>query len=134
MSSLFIVAHRGGKGPYEENTLQALQYGLEQCGNAVEMDVRFDHLRKRFYLEHDFLHAPRKNHNVIDKVIPFLPTTATLFVELKTLYWLRRKYTLRFLKIIEQFALDKRAIIMSFNPFVLVQLKSRAPTSRSDFS
>jgi glycerophosphoryl diester phosphodiesterase len=127
MRSLFIVAHRGGKGPHEENTLEALKYGLEQCGNAVEMDVRFDHLRKRFYLEHDFLHSPRKNHNVIDKVIPFLPTTATLFVELKTLYWLRRRYAVRFLKIIEQFALDQRAIIMSFNPFVLVQLRGRAP-------
>lgn len=133
MSKLFIVAHRGGKGPHEENTLEALKYGLDQCGNAVEMDVRFDHWHKRFYLEHDFLHAPRKNRNVIDKVIPFLPTEATLFVELKTLYWLRRRYTLRFLKVIEQFALDKRAIIMSFNPFVLVQLKGRAPYLHTGF-
>lgn len=127
MNPFFIVAHRGGKGPYEENTLEALKYGLEQCGNAVEMDVRFDHLLRRFYLEHDFLHLPRKNGNTIDKIFPFLPKDATLFVELKTLYWLRRKYTLRFLKIIEQFALDKRAIIMSFNPFVLSQLRARAP-------
>ncbi len=127
MSSLFIVAHRGGKGPHEENTLDALKYGLKQCGNAVEMDVRFDHLRRRFYLEHDFLHSLRKNANVIDKVVPFLPTKATLFVELKTLYWLRRRYAVRFLKVIEQFALDKRAIIMSFNPFVLTQLRNRAP-------
>jgi len=127
MDSLFIVAHRGGKGPYEENTLEALQFGLKECGNAVEMDVRFDHLRKRFYLEHDFLHSPRKNRNVIDKVFPYLPPEATLFVELKTLYWLRRRYTINFLQVIEQFALDKRAIIMSFNPFVLVQLKNRAP-------
>jgi len=127
MNSLFIVAHRGGKGPHEENTLEALKYGLEQCGNAVEMDVRFDHLRKRFYVAHDFIHSPRKNFNVIDKVIPFLPAEATLFVELKTLYWLRRRYAVKFLKVIEQFALDKRAIIMSFNPFVLVQLKNRAP-------
>ncbi len=133
MSSLFIVAHRGGKGPYEENTLEALKYGLDQCGNAVEMDVRFDHLRKRFYLEHDFLHSPRKNRNVIDKVIPFLPTEATLFVELKTLYWLRRRYALRFLKVIEEFALDKRAIIMSFNPFILVQLKGRAQYLHTGF-
>ncbi len=127
MDPLYIVAHRGGKGPHEENTLEALKYGLEQCGNAVEMDVRFDHLRKRFYLEHDFLHSPRKNANTIDKVIPFLPVDATLFVELKTLYWLRRRYTVHFLKIIEQFALDQRAIIMSFNFFVLAQLRNRAP-------
>jgi glycerophosphoryl diester phosphodiesterase len=133
MSSLFIVAHRGGKGPHEENTLEALKYGLEQCGNAVEMDVRFDHWRKRFYLEHDFIHSPRKNFNVIDKVIPFLPTTATLFVELKTLYWIRRKYAIHFIKVIEEFALDQRAIIMSFNPFVLVQLKSRAPYLHTGF-
>ena len=127
MSSMFIVAHRGGKGPYEENTLEALKYGLDQCGNAVEMDVRFDHLHKRFYLEHDFIHSPRKNRNVIDKVFPFLPVKATLFVELKTLYWLRRRYALNFLKVIEEFALDQRAIIMSFNPFVLGQLRARAP-------
>lgn len=133
MSPLYIVAHRGGKGPHEENTLEALKYGLSQCGNAVEMDVRFDYWRKRFYLEHDFIHSPRKNRNVIDKVVPFLPVDATLFVELKTLNWLRRKYALNFLKIIEEFALDKRAIIMSFNPFVLVQLKARAPYLHTGF-
>jgi glycerophosphoryl diester phosphodiesterase len=29
--------------------------------------------------------------------------------------------------VVEQFALDQRAIIMSFNPFVLTQLRGRAP-------
>jgi glycerophosphoryl diester phosphodiesterase len=134
MSSLFIVAHRGGHGPYEENTLEALKYGLEQCGNAVEIDLRFDHLRKRFYLEHDFLHSPRKNFNTIDKIIPYLPKNATLFVELKTLYWLRRVYAIRFLKVIEQFALDQRAIIISFNPFVLAMLRNRADYLHVGFS
>lgn len=127
MDSLFIVAHRGGKGPHEENTLEAMEYGLKHCGNAVEMDVRFDGLRKSFYLEHDFIHAPRKNQNVIENVVPFLPAKATLFIDLKSHYWLGRRYTLQFLKVIEELALDKRAIIMSFNIFVLVQLKNRAP-------
>ena len=127
MNSLFIVAHRGGKGPHEENTLEALKYGLLHCGNAVEMDVRFDHLKKRFYLEHDFFHSPVKNRNVIDKIVPYLPQEATLFVELKTMYWLRKRYALHFLKVVEQFALDERAIIMSFNPFVLIHLRARAP-------
>lgn len=127
MNTMFIVAHRGGEGPYEENTLAAMQYGLEQCGNAVEMDVRFDHYRKRFYLAHDFFNPPKIKENTIDKVIPFLPSKATLFIDLKTLSWLRRRYALQFLKVIEQFALDKRAIIISFNIFVLVHLKNRAP-------
>jgi len=126
MNPLFIVAHRGGKGPYEENTLEALKYGLRQNSNAVELDVRFDHRHHRFYLEHDFLHLPRKKHNTIDKIFPFLPKDATLFVELKTNYWLRTKYALHFLNIIEEFALDERAIVMSFNPFILAQLRPRA--------
>lgn len=127
MNSLFIVAHRGGKGPYGENTLEAMKYGLEQCGNAVEMDVRFDHLRRRFYLAHDLLHSRKKKFNLIENVVPFLPAKTTLFIDLKTLYWLGRRYTIQFLKVIEELALDKRAIIISFNIFVLVQLKNRAP-------
>lgn len=126
MYPFFIVAHRGGKSPYKENTLEALQHGLKHCGNAVEMDVRFDHLRKRFYLEHDFLHSPMDNMNVIDKIIPYLPGHATLFIELKTLYSLRKKYALHFLKVVEQMELAHRAIIMSFNPFVLIHLKGLA--------
>ena len=97
MNRFLIVAHRGGFSDFKENTLQALKHGLENGANAVEMDVRFDALRSRFYLEHDFFHPAKNKENVIDKVIPFLPKESTLFIEVKTLAWIRKKYALHFL-------------------------------------
>lgn len=126
MKKFFIVAHRGGKGPYEENTLNAMKNGLKSGAGAVEMDVRYDHFRNRFYLEHDFFHHPLQRSNLIEKVIPFLPQKTTFFIELKTLYWLRKGYALYFSKIIKKYALSKKAVVMSFNPFVLMHLRKRA--------
>lgn len=126
MKRFFIVAHRGGKGPYMENTLDAMKNGLKSGADAIEMDVRYDHFRNRFYLEHDFFHWPWKRSNVIEKIIPFLPSKTTFFIDLKTLYWLRKSYAIYFSKVIKKYALSKKAVIMSFNPFVLIHLRKRA--------
>lgn len=133
MKNIYIVAHRGGKSSYKENTLDAFLFGLKHGANAVEMDVRFDHLFRRFYLEHDFFHFPWKNFNTMEKVIPNLPENTTMFIELKTLTLLRKKYAKHFLKMVDQYALNKRAVIISFNPFVLFHLKTHMPKLQIGF-
>ena len=133
MKSFFIVAHRGGKSEFSENTLEAFQYGLDHGANAVEMDVRFDHFKERFYLEHDFIHSSKDRENVIDKIVPFLPRETMFFIELKTISWLRKKYALHFLEIFKQYALDKNSLVISFNPFVLWHLRQLQPDIRIGF-
>lgn len=132
MSSFFIIAHRGGKGPCTENTLEAFQYGLEHGANAVEMDVRFDRSSKHFYLEHDFIHSPKKRKNTIDKIIPFLPAETSFFIELKTLT-LFGKFSRHFLDVIRKYDLLSRAVVISFNPFVLYQLRKLKPDIQIGF-
>ncbi len=128
------MAHRGGKSSYKENTLGAFQFGLKHGAHALEMDVRFDHLRHRFYLEHDFFHFPWDNFNIVDKVFPHLPENIPLFIELKSLSWLTKNYAREFLKVIKRFNLEKRATIISFNPFVLRFLQKLEPSVQIGFS
>jgi len=128
MNKPLIIAHRGGAGPFEENTIEALNHAVKKGSRALEIDVRFDHLKKRFYLEHDFIHSRRKNRqNVMSKVISALPDDIFFLVELKTLAWLRSFYARSFLK--EYYGLFKPAntVIISFNPFVMAQIRRLAP-------
>lgn len=118
----FIVAHRGGKNHHPENSLEAMLHSLSHGANALEMDVRFDYFRKRFFLEHDFIHSPI-GKRFLDDALSSLPEDVFLFIELKTLSWLSNIYTKNFLRVIAQHHLKKRMIIISFNPFVLLQLR-----------
>ncbi len=125
--SFIIAAHRGGRCQFEENTLEAFQHCLSHGANAIEMDMRFDHWNKRFYLEHDFFHSPKDKHNIADKVIPFLPDGTTLYIELKSLAWIRKYYVQQFLKAYDQFFREKRSLVISYNPFVLYHLRLLRP-------
>ena len=128
MASLIIVAHRGGaKGKFKENTLEAFSYAIQHGFRCVEMDIRLDHLRKRFYLEHDLLHLPKVKENIFEKVISTFPKSVTLFTELKTYTLTRTFYARTFLELIEKYNLQKRVVVISFNPFVLRQIKKVAP-------
>jgi glycerophosphoryl diester phosphodiesterase len=128
MNSPLIVAHRGGNSPYEENTLEALSHAVKSGCKALEIDVRFDHLKRRFYLEHDFIHSPRKNReNVMSKVVKSLPSDLFYLVELKTLSWLRTYYARSFLKEHAELFKPENTMIISFNPFVMSQLRRLAP-------
>lgn len=134
MENFLIIAHRGGHGPYEENTFEAFKHALDQGCQALEMDVRFDHLNKRFYLEHDFLHHPKKNrNNVMGKIIPSLPKNTFFFIELKTLSWLTKSYARRFLSEFDRFFRTENCVVMSFNPFVMMQIKKLAPKIRRGY-
>jgi glycerophosphoryl diester phosphodiesterase len=128
MNKPLIIAHRGGDGPYEENTLEGLRHAVSHGCTALEIDVRFDHLKKRFYLEHDFIHSPRKNReNVMAKVVSALPGKTFFVVELKTLAWLRTYYARSFLKEFSKLFKPENAVIISFNPFVMTQIRRLAP-------
>jgi glycerophosphoryl diester phosphodiesterase len=128
MNGPLVIAHRGGFGPYEENTLEALRHALQKGCEALEIDVRFDHLKKRFYLEHDFIHSPRKNReNIMTKILSALPAGPIIIVELKSLAWLRKYYVKSFLKEYRKLLEPENSIVISFNPFVLAQLRKLAP-------
>jgi len=123
MKPFLIVAHRGGKGPYKENTLLALQHGLEQGAKALEMDVRFDYWRQHFYLEHDFFHLPKGSSHFIDNVLPDLPVETPLVIDLKTLDFRKSVFALHFYHVLQKHDLFRRAILESFNPFTLIHLR-----------
>lgn len=127
MDNFILVAHRGGRGPYNENTLEAFKHAVNKGCEAVEMDLRFDHWKKRFYLEHDFLHSPKHRNNLAGKIVPELPADTFYFVELKTLAWLTRSYARNFLKEFRKLFNIEKTVVMSFNPFILMQLRSLEP-------
>lgn len=133
MDNFIIVAHRGGHGPYNENTLEAFRHAASKGCMTMEMDLRFDHGKKRFYLEHDFLHNPKNRHNLVSKIVPGLPAGVEYFVELKTVSWLTSTYAKNFLREFRQhFDIDK-TVVMSFNPFVLMQLRKLEPGIRRGY-
>ena len=127
MEKFRIVAHRGGHGPYNENTFEAFKHAIDKGCGSVEMDLRFDHMNKRFYLEHDFLHSPKHKHNLVGKIVPNLPADIEYFVELKTVAWLTKTYARNFLKEFRQYFKPEKTIVMSFNPFVLMQIRKLEP-------
>lgn len=130
---LTIVAHRGGKGSYPENSLEAFLHTTKNGCKALEMDLRFDARKKQFFLEHDFIHLPKKRKNTVDKVIPFLPKGTTLFVEIKSLSWVSKKVTRAFTTLFHDYFDIEHTVIISFNPFVLAQLRKMIPGIRLGF-
>lgn len=128
-----IVAHRGGKGPHAENTLEAFLRSYENGCQALEMDLRFDRFKNRFFLEHDFFHHPKKRLNTLDKVLPHLPSDTTLFVEIKSLSWVSKKLARSFAGLFHNFFDIDRTVVISFNPFVLRQLRRLIPGIRLGF-
>lgn len=119
MKGFTIIAHRGGDGPYKENGLEAFQYGIKHGADFVEMDMRFDHWRQRFYLEHSIWHLRKGRHNIIEKIIPFLPSDTHFVIDLKTLALLRKKVAVHILDLVKAYNLQDRAIFVSFYPFIL---------------
>lgn len=123
----YIVAHRGGKGSHTENTLPAFQQGIRGGAKAIEMDIRLDHIRKRFYLEHDFFHSPKRNFNLLTTVIAGIPKDVHIFVELKTLSWMRSYFVRQFVKTYKDILKDRPITVMSFNPLALCHLRKLLP-------
>lgn len=119
MKPLKIVAHRGGDGPYTENTLESFKHGIKQGADSIEIDLRFDHLRQRFYLVHSIFHLRKGRQNIIEKIIPFLPANTHFIIDLKTLAWLRKKVAVHILELVEEYKLMNRAVFVSFYPFIL---------------
>lgn len=123
----YIVAHRGGKSTHMENTLPAFQHCMREGAKAIEMDIRLDHIRKRFYLEHDFFHSPKRNFNLLATVIAGIPKDVHIFVELKTLSWLRSYFVRQFIKAYKDILQDRPITVMSFNPLALGHLRKLMP-------
>ncbi|MBD3269921.1 hypothetical protein GF376_00165 [Candidatus Peregrinibacteria bacterium] len=122
---IIIVAHRGGsKGIHRENTHDAFKHAIGSGFKCIEMDIRLNHLAGEFFLEHDFLHTPKSKKNYFKKVMNLFEDNSIIpFCELKTVTLTRTFYAESFLKLIRNHNLEDRSIVMSFNPFVLAQLR-----------
>lgn len=127
MQDLIVVAHRGGKCPHPENTLEAFAHGFKNGVKAVEMDLRFNYWMDCFFVEHDFLHRSKKRQNLLDNIVPALPKELFVFAELKTLSCFSNYVAKKFLRSFERLFDPSRTVVMSFNPFILMRLKKLAP-------
>jgi len=126
MNDIEIVAHRGGLGPYMENTLEAFDRVIKLGITGIALDVRMDYRHRRFFLEHDFFHHPKYRQNLLSNVIPQLPKNILHLMELKTVAW-RKEYVQRFIKVYRELLQDRNVVVISFNPFVLMRLKQLCP-------
>jgi glycerophosphoryl diester phosphodiesterase len=119
-----IVAHRGGsRGVYTENSLDAFYFAVKNDIKCIEMDIRLNHFNGTFYLEHDLIHSPKVRKNFFENIINFVPEDVTIFCELKTYTLNRMFYAKTFLEVVQKYNLEDKIVVMSFNPFVLSQLR-----------
>jgi len=133
MKEFIVIAHRGGKGPHPENTISAFMHAVKVGFKAIEMDVRYDYLKQRFFLEHDFIHLPKYRQNHFRKLLPEVPRDVTLYLELKTMSCLTNYFTKRLKKIHDEFLIDRDVVYISYNPFVLLRLQKAIPGIKCSF-
>jgi len=122
-----IVSHRGGKGPYLENTLNAFRHSIREGADAVEMDVRYDYLRRRFYLAHDFIHRPKWRQNLLEKTVATMPKDVLHIIELKTVSVFTNIFAKQFCRFYDEHLQGRKVVVISFNPFILIRMKLLAP-------
>jgi len=124
LKNITIVAHRGGQRGYlPANTLEAFQCAVKNKVGAIEMDIRLNHWNKTFYLAHDLIHKPGAHRNFFHKVAELMPPKTTLYCELKTYTLVNSYYARAFLETVKKYNLEKQIVVMSYNPFVLSQLR-----------
>jgi glycerophosphoryl diester phosphodiesterase len=126
MKKIEIIAHRGARGPFMENTFEAFNRVAKLGVRAIEMDVRLDYKNQRFFLEHDFIHHPKYRQNLLSKVIPSLPKNLLHIVELKTFAW-TKLYVTKFKRTFDELFVNRRTVVISFNFIILFRLKQVAP-------
>lgn len=127
MNEILVIGHRGVTGSEKENTLDAFLHAIDQGCSALEMDLRFDHFRRHFYFQHDFLHQKKFYNNTIEKVIPKIPKNIFLFIEFKTFSVMTGSFVKRFKNIYNDLFDNREIVVFSYNPFVIMKLKKIIP-------
>lgn len=130
---LVVVTHRGGEGPFPENTPEAYRHAIEQGAEAVEMDIRLNYLTGRFFLAHDFIHHPKRQWNFLEKSLAEIPQDVCLVIEFKTISVFTNIFVKKFLRFHEKYLHGRDIIVISFNPIVLMRLRRIAPEIRRGF-
>ncbi len=126
MHKINIVAHRGGRGPFMENSLPAFLRAVSMGIKSVEMDIRLDYMNHRFFLEHDFFHHPKYRKNLLSNVIPFLHKNIFCVIEIKTLFPFNRLIN-EFISTYNELFKTRPNYVQSFNFFAMYKLKLKAP-------
>lgn len=125
--NLIIVTHRGGKGPFPENTPEAYRRAVAQGAEAVEMDIRLNYITGRFFLAHDFIHHPKRQWNFLEKALAEVPYDVRLVIEFKTVSFLTNFFVKKFQRFYEEHLVGRDLMVQSFNPIVLIRLKRVLP-------
>ncbi len=134
MKKTFVIAHRGGFGDYAENTLPAFKHALAEGVHALEMDVRFDYFKRRFFVEHDFFHPAKSRKNVLSKLLDGIPKDTFLVIDLKTArFFSSRIFVRHFVEFYEKHLKDRPVLLQSFNPFALNLLRRALPDAPIGF-
>lgn len=156
-----IIAHRGASGLFPENTMEAFRAAYRQRADGIELDVQLSldeevvviHdgrlerttngeglVRSHTLYELQQLNAgewlhPRFRHVRIpslEEVFEFVqPTQLMVILELKNFLTLQPNLEEKVLSLIEQFQLEKRVIISSFNFNSLLHIKQLNPTIKT---
>ncbi|MBU1954255.1 glycerophosphodiester phosphodiesterase [Patescibacteria group bacterium] len=122
-----IIAHRGGAGPYPDNTSESFIYGIEQGASSIEMDIRYNYLTRNFFLAHSFIHHPKRRQNLLIKAVETIPRDVELVIEFKTVSFLTNIFVKNFVRFHDEHLKGRKVLVISFNPFVLMRLKRFAP-------
>ena len=122
-----IIAHRGGEGPYANNTPESFIYSIEQGANSIEMDIRYSYLTRNFFLAHDFIHHPKRRQNLLVKAVESMPKDVELVIEFKTVSFMTNVFVKNFVRFYNKHLSDRNVLVISFNPFVLMRLRLFSP-------
>lgn len=118
-----IVAHRGGKGPFPENTPDAYAYAAEKGCEAVEMDIRYNYFRRRFFLAHDIIHHPQRRKNFLELAVEKIPEDVLLVLEIKTMSLFPGIVARSFSRFYAKHLNGRDVVVISFNPIILMFLR-----------
>lgn len=78
-----IIAHRGDKKRYKDNTIKAIESAFKRGADGVEVDVHYTQ-KKGVYLVHDYFHDKNKKYPTLEKVIKKFSNKGKIQIEIKT--------------------------------------------------
>ncbi len=159
--SVQILGHRGSAAPFQENTLEAILYGILSGARMIEIDLRLSK-DKEVILSHDenLSKITGVNKNISDKtweelsqlqikkkkeifrfarlkdVFKSVPNDIQFYLEIKTSRYLNssgwdKKLVDKVISIIKKEKLKKKCLIMSFEQDIVCYTKKKYPSHRA---
>jgi len=155
-----IIAHRGGKGPAPENTIEACRLALKRGANALEVDIRlcgsgelvllhdrslkrhfgqsklvcrtgWDEIKKLEFNQQAYSTPGRVT--TLDHFLEEFGKKVTLILDLKNFCNSSIKLANTFVDELKRFQLFSEIWVSAFNPLILALLKKKNPQIRTGY-